>query len=77
MYINNWGARFEDRAFCIILNGWIDCRVAFHIVLFIILRNGLKMSECKVYWLTDFPLIIYWVGQEIMVIFQKKANKQV
>ena len=28
-----WGARFNDRAFRIFLNGWIDCRVAFHIVL--------------------------------------------
>jgi len=23
--------------------------------------NILKMSEYEVYWLTDFPLIIYWV----------------
>jgi len=28
--------------------------------LFMTLRNGLKMSEYEVYWLTDFPLIIYW-----------------
>jgi len=27
----------------------------------ITLRNGLKMSEYEVYWLTDFPLMIYWV----------------
>ena len=27
--------------------------------LFITLRNGLKMSGYEVYWLTDFPLIIY------------------
>ena len=25
------------------------------------LRNGLKMSEYEACWLTDFPLIIYWV----------------
>jgi len=24
-------------------------------------RNGLNMSEYEVYWLTDLPLIIYWV----------------
>ena len=27
---------------------------------FIMLRNGLKMSEYEVYWLTGFPLIISW-----------------
>ena len=29
--------------------------------LFTTLLNGLKMSEYETYWLTDFPLIIYWV----------------
>ena len=35
------------------------------------------MSEYEVYWLTDFPLIIYWAHQEIiMVISQKKQAKK-
>jgi len=58
--INNWGAHFDDRAFRIFRNGWIDSREAFHVVLFITLYNELKMSEHGVYWLTDYPLIIYW-----------------
>jgi len=46
--------RFDDQTFRIFLNGWIDCRNAFHAVLcFMILHNGLKMSEYE-----DFPLII-------------------
>ena len=31
----------------------------FMLCLFITLHNGLKMSDYEVYWLTDFPLIIY------------------
>ena len=31
----NWGARFDDRAFHIFRNGWIDCKDAFHAVLFL------------------------------------------
>ena len=35
------------------------------------------MSEYEVYWLTDFPLIIYWARQEIiMVISQKKQTNK-
>jgi len=34
------------------------------------------MSEYEVYWLTDFPLIIYWVHQIIMVISQKKQTNK-
>ena len=28
-YINKQGAHFDDRAFCIFHNGWIDCRDTF------------------------------------------------
>ena len=53
--------RFDDRAFHIFCNGWIDFRDTFCVVLCsITLYNGLKVSEYEVYWLTDFPLIIYW-----------------
>ena len=48
-YINIWGVCFDDRAFGIFRNGWISGRDAFSTVsccsLFILLRNGLKMSE--------------------------------
>ena len=44
----------------------------------ITLRNGLKMSEYEVYWLIDFPLIIYWVRTKNNYgVFFKIANKQV
>ena len=33
-------------------------RDAFHAV--IMLCNELKVSECKAYWLTDFPLVVSW-----------------
>ena len=61
-------------------------REAFYAILcFITLRNKLKMSEYKVYWLTDFPLINSWVCLERIIIFLlkwfalviKKVNKQV
>ena len=50
---------FDDRAFRIFRNGWIACRDAFHVFLFITLHNELKISEYKVYLLMDFPLIYY------------------
>ena len=35
------------------------------------------MSEYEVHWLMDFPLIIYWARQEIiMVISQKKQTNK-
>ena len=41
----------------------------------ITLRNGLKISEYKAYWLTDFPLI---ARQEIiMMTFQKKQQTSI
>jgi len=43
---------FNDRAFRIFRNGWFDCslRDTFNVVLlFITLRNGLKMSEYEAY----------------------------
>ena len=36
---------FDNCAFHIFRNDWIDCRDAFHVVLCITLRNGLKVSE--------------------------------
>ena len=30
---DNWGAHFDDHAFCIFCNGWFGCRDAFHDVL--------------------------------------------
>jgi len=49
----------------------------FDCSLFVTLRNGLKMSEYEVHWLMDFPLIIYWTRQEIiMVISQKKQTNK-
>jgi len=41
------------------------------------LRNGLKMSEYKAYWLMGLPLIkLLGARQEIiMVIFKKETNK--
>jgi len=27
---DNWGVRFDDQAFHIFCNGWIDCRDVFH-----------------------------------------------
>ena len=46
--------------------------------LYIMLCNGLKMSEYEVCWLTDFPLIIYWACAKkiIMVISQKKQTNK-
>jgi len=56
-----------------------SCRDAFHVVLCITLRNGLKMREYKVYWLTDFPLIANLLGarQEIIMVIsqEKQTNK--
>jgi len=40
--------------------------------LFITLRNGLKMSEYEVNWITDFR-----AHQEIIMVISKKGNKQV
>ena len=42
---------------------------------YIKLRNGLKMSEYEVHWLTNFPLIIYWAHQEIIMVISEKANE--
>ena len=50
-----------DKAFRIFRYGWIDCRDAFRAVLH--LQNcvmGWKISECEVYWLTNFLLIKNW-----------------
>ena len=41
-YINNWGARFDDRTFRIFRNDWIDFRDAFRAVLCL---YGLEISE--------------------------------
>jgi len=32
------------------------------LVILFFVRNVLKMSEYEAYWLTDFPLIIYWIS---------------
>ena len=37
------------------------CRGTFCCSPFIMLYNGLKMSEYKVHWLTDYPIAIGWV----------------
>jgi len=34
------------------------------------------MSEYKVHWLTDFPLIINWTHQEIIMVISLKKKKQ-
>ena len=47
-----------DRVFHISVMAGLICRIAFHAV--ITLCNELKVSECKAYWLTDFPLVISW-----------------
>jgi len=40
--------------------------------------NTVQLSEYKVYWLTDFPLIIYWArAKNNYGDLSKKANKQV
>jgi len=60
-YINNWGVRFDNIVHSIfsVMAGLI-VKIFSCFFLFITLHNGLKMSECKAYWLTDFSLIIYW-----------------
>ena len=71
---------FDDHVFRVFHNGWIICRDACFSCcsLFITLRNGLKMSEYEVYWLTDIPYNLLGTRHEIiMVISQKKENKQV
>ena len=62
---DNWSARLYDQTFHIFHSGWIDFRAAFYAFLcFITLCNRLKMSEYKVYWLMDFPLINSWAHLE-------------
>ena len=41
-------------------NGYANWYEFKSIKLNITLHKGLKMSEYEVYWLSDFPLIIYW-----------------
>ena len=59
--INNWGAHFENHAFRIPVIARLIVGILFILFYAITLCNGLKMSDYKEYWLTDFPLIIYWV----------------
>ena len=60
-YINNWGVRFDNSAFLFSVMAGLIVEMLYMLSLFMTLRNGLKMSEYEAYWLTHFPLIIYWV----------------
>ena len=55
--IDNWGMCLNDRAIHIFRSGGLIVEMLFMLFFVYSLDNGLKISECKAYWLTDFLLI--------------------
>ena len=48
-HINNWGAQFDDRAFCVSVMAGLFVEILFMLFSVYNMRNGLKMSEYEVY----------------------------